>query len=156
MAFDPDFETIAGTQLRIIAGRPADDTVAAYTTLFAADAGDAFELTTVGGVEGKDFAEATIDTVSSGRTRVKPGTFRYPAADFGIVWLPESDAHQTAETALNTRAICSFELERQSGQLVYFTGFIRNLSEGGGGPNDALVGTLSILRDSEVRKPVTP
>jgi hypothetical protein len=155
MPFDPDFETIAGTKLRIVAGRPTDDTTAAYATLFTGG-GDEFELTNVGAVEGRDYSEATISVVSSGRERAKPGTFRFPAAEFGIVWLPESDAHQTAETALASRAICSFELERQSGQLVYFTGYVRNLSESGGGPNDALTGTLSILRDSEVRKPVTP
>jgi len=156
MAFDPDFETIAGTKLRIIAGRPTDDTASAFATLFAtvgAGAAAEFELTNVGAVEGKSFDTSTLTVVSRGRNRQKPGTFTYPQADFGIQWLPESDAQEIAETAMNTRALCSFELERQSGNLVYFTGYVLNLSEGGGGPNDALTGTLSILRDSEIRKP---
>lgn len=156
MAFDPDFETIAGTKLRIKAGRPTDDTAAAFVTHFGTGTIGEFELTNVGGVEGRTYTPATLSTVSSGRERSKPGTYSYPAADFGIVWLPESDAHEIAETAMLGRDICSFELERQSGQLVYFTGYVSNLSEAGGGPNDALTGTLSIMRDSEVRKPVTP
>lgn len=159
MAFDPDFETIAGTGLRIIAGRPADDTAASFATLFAttgAGAAAEFELTSVGGVEGRSYDTASLTVVSKSRTRQKPGTYTYPQADFEIVWLPESDAQVMAEGAMIDKAIMSFELERQSGQLVYFTGYVLNLSEGGGGANDALTGTLSILRDSEVRKPVAP
>lgn len=157
MAFDPDFETIAGTKLFIAAGRPTDDTLAAYETLFAAaTGGDEFELTNVGGVEGRAYDTATLTTVSKGRNRQKPGTYTFPAADFGIQWLPESDAHQTAQTAMRDRAICSFRLERQSGIAIYFTGYVSNLSEGGGGPNDALAGTLSIMRDSETIADLTP
>lgn len=157
MAFDPDFETIAGTELYIAAGKPTADTQVAFETLFsAATGGDAFEITNVGSVEGRSSDIATLTVVSRGRNRQKPGTFTYPQADFGIQWLPASDAHLTAETALRDRAICSFRLERQSGAALYFIGYVLNLSDAGGGPNDALTGTLSILRDSEVITDLTP
>lgn len=157
MAFEPDFETIAGTKLFIAAGKPTDDTLAAYETLFtAATGGDEFELTNVGAVEGRSSDIATLSVVSRGRNRQKPGTYTYPQADFTIQWLPESDAHQTAQTALRGRSLCSFRLERQSGVAIYFIGYVLNLSEAGGGPNDALTGTLSILRDSETITDLTP
>lgn len=157
MAFDPDFETIAGTKLFIAAGRPTDDTQVAYETLFtAATGGDEFEITSVGGIEGRSYDTATLTVVSRGRNRQKPGTYTYPAAEFGIQWLPESDAHLTAQTAMRDRALCSFRLERQSGVKIYFTGYVSNLSDGGGGPNDALTGTLSIMRDSETITDLTP
>jgi hypothetical protein len=157
MAFEPDFETIAGTKLFIAAGKPTDDTLAAYETLFAAaTGGDEFELTNVGAVDGRNSDIASMTVVSRGRTRQKPGTYTFPQADFTIQWLPESDAHQTADTALRTRAICSFRLERQSGVAVYFIGYVLNLADAGGGPNDALTGTLSILRDSETIIDLTP
>lgn len=149
MAFEPDFETIAGTQLFIKAGKPTDDTEAAFEALFFAGGGDEFELTSVGGVEGRSSDISSLMVVSKGRNRQKPGTYTFPQADFGIQWLPESDAHQTAETAMRDRSYCSFKLVRQSGTLLYFIGYVLNLSESGGASNDALTGTLSILRDSE-------
>lgn len=157
MAFESDFETIAGTRLFIAAGKPTDDTLAAYETLFAAaTGGDEFELTNVGAVEGRSSDIATLSVVSSARTRQKPGTYTFPQADFTIVWLPASDAHATAETAMRDRSYCSFRLERASGVAVYWIGYVLNLSEAGGGPNDALTGTLSILRDSETVTDTTP
>jgi hypothetical protein len=157
MAFEPDFETIAGTQLFIAAGKPTDDTEAAFETLFtAASGGDEFELTSVGGVEGRSSDIATLSVVSRGRNRQKPGTYTFPQSDFGIQWLPESDAHETATTALRDRSYCSFKLVRQSGVTLFFIGYVLNLSEAGGASNDALTGTLSILRDSETITAVTP
>lgn len=157
MAFEPDFEVIAGTELYIAAGRPTADTEAAYETLFTGVVeGDGFELTNVGAVEGRNSDIATLTVVSRGRTRQKPGTYTYPQADFTIQWLTDSDAHGIADTAMRDRSICSFKLVRQSGAVLYFTGYVLTLADAGGGPNDALTGTLSILRDSETVKALTP
>jgi len=151
MAFEPDFEVIAGTTLHIAAGRPTADTSAAYVTLFTGVTDDdGFELTNVGAVEGRNSDIATLTVVSRGRTRQKPGTYTFPQADFTIQWLTGTDAFNTADTAMRDRSICSFRLTRQSGAVLYFTGYVLSLSDAGGGPNDALTGTLSILRDSEV------
>lgn len=157
MAFEPDFETVAGSRLLIAAGKPTDDTEAAYETLFtAATGGDEFELTNLGQIEGRSSNTATLTVLSRGRNREKPGTYTYPQAEFGIQWLPESDAHETAETALRTKAICSFKVVRQSGVTLYFIGYVLNLADSGGGPDDALTGTLTILRDSETIRAVSP
>jgi len=155
MAFEPDFETIAGTRLFIGAGKPTADTEAAFETLFATSP-DEFELTAVGGVEGRDSDVATLSVVSRRRNREKPGTFVYPRPEFGIQWLPESDAHKTAEAAMRGSSYCSFMLVRQSGVTIFFVGYVLSLSEGGGASNDALTGTLSILRDSETITALTP
>lgn len=158
MAFEPDFEVIAGTELHIAAGRPTDDTAAAYATKFTGVTDDdGFELTNVGAVEGRNSDIASLTVVSRGRTRQKPGTYTYPQADFTIQWLTDTDAFDTADTAMRNRTICSFRLTRPSGTIIYFTGYVLTLSEAGGGPNDALTGTLSILRDSEtIRVEPTP
>lgn len=157
MAFESDFEVIAGTRLFITAGKPTEDTLAAYETLFtAATGGDEFELTNVGSIDGRNSDIATLSVVSSARTRQKPGTYTYPQGDFTIVWLPQSDAHQTADTAMRNRSYCSFRLERSGGVAVYWIGYVLTLSDAGGGPNDALTGTLSILRDSETITDLTP
>lgn len=150
MAFEPDFEVIAGTQLHIAAGIPTDDTAAAFATKFTGMTDDdGFELTNVGPVEGRNSDIASLTVVSRGRTRQKPGTYTYPQADFTIQWLTDSDAYGIADTAMRTRALCSFRLTRQSGTVLYFIGYVLNLADAGGGPNDALTGSLSILRDSE-------
>ena len=155
--FEPDFETIAGTKLFIAAGKPTADTEAAYETLFTGAGGThEFELVTVGGVEGRESDVATLSVVSRGRNREKPGTYTFPRAEFSIQWLPTSDAHIAAETAVRTRAYCSFKLVRQSGITLFFIGYVLNLSESGGSSNDALTGTLTILRDSETITAITP
>ena len=155
MPFEPDFETIAGSRLFIAAGKPTDDTEAAFETKFAGTPGE-FELTALGGVEGRDSEVSTLEVVSRGRTREKPGTYKFPRGEFGIVWLPESDAQKTAEAASRSRAHCSFMLVRQSGVTVFWIGYVLSLSEGGGASNDALTGTLTVLRDSETITALTP
>lgn len=152
MAFESDFDVIAGTRLFIAAGKPTEDTVAAYETLFAAaTGGDEFELTNVGSIEGRNSEIASVTVISRSRTRQKPGTYTFPQGDFSILWLPQSDAHQTAEAAMRDRSYCSFRLERPSGVVQYWIGYVLSLSDAGGGANDAVTGTLSILRDSETQ-----
>lgn len=158
MAFEPDFETIAGSRLFIKAGKPTADTESAFKTHFGTDAAlyEEFELTAVGGVEGRSSDVATLAVVSRRRNREKPGTYTFPRGEFGIVWIPESDAHQTAEVASRNSSYCSFMLIRQSGTTLFYIGYVLDLSEAGGASNDALTGTLTILRDSEVLTAATP
>ena len=155
MPFEPDFETIAGTRLFIKAGKPTDNTEAAFETLFTAGA-EEFEITSVPSLEGRAYDKASLTTLSKGQTREKPGTFTFAEAEFGIQWLPLSDAHGVADTAMKARTIVSCAVQRQGLGVLYFIAYVMNLSDSGGSSNDALVGTLTLLRQTDPISSLTP
>lgn len=157
MPFPADFETIAGTRLFIKAGRPTDNTEAAFETFFGTGAAE-FEVIQVGPVEGRAYNTSEIDVVSQGQVRRKLGNYQLPDSEWGILEQGpdgETDAYDVARDAMQSRAIASFAAVRQSGRVFYWTAQVMNLSESGGGSNDNVTYTMPLLLQTEALRAET-
>lgn len=157
MPFPADFETIAGTRLFIKAGRPTDDTEAAFETYFGAGALE-FSVTQVGVIEGREYNTAEIDVVSQGQVRRKLGNYSLPQSEWGILEGGpdgEPDAYDEARGAMQDRGIASFAAVRQSGAVFYWTAQVMNLAESGGGSNDNVTYAMTLLFQTEAIKAAT-
>lgn len=168
MPFPGDFETIADTRLFIKAGRPTDNTESAFETFFGTGAVAEFSVTQVGPIEGREFNTSEIDVVSQGQVRRKLGNYSLRQSEWAILeGGPEgdTDAYDEALLAMQTRAVVSFAAVRQSGRVLYWTAQTMNLSDNGGGSNDALTYAMTLLFQTEAIRaasavvptvPVTP
>lgn len=143
-----DFEVVAGTTLKVSAGAVATEDVAGFEALTYA----AVTLTQVGAVEGKEWSTATLSEVSNPHDRVKKAAFTYPQAEFGVTWKPEEPGQVILDTASNGTGIIACKVTRPSGQILYFRAQVMAFADSGGGNTDALTGTLTLLRQSEVFK----
>lgn len=158
MPFPADFETYAGTRLFIKAGRPTDDTEAAFETFFGADALE-FTVTQVGAIQGRQSNTSELDVVSQGLVRRRVGNYQLIDSEWTILEEGEdgtTDAYDAADDALRARTVASFAVVRQSGAVLYCTAQVSNLSESGGGSNDNLVYALTLLLQSEAIRATTP
>lgn len=155
MPFPSDFETYADTRLFIKSGRPTDNTEAAFETFFATG-GLEFTVTQVGPVEGRQYNTAEIDVVSEGMIRRKLGNYSLPDSEWGIVAEDDDPAYLEALEAMQDRTTCSFAEVRQSGAVRYFTAQVMNLAEPGGGSNDSLTYSMTLLLQTEALRATTP
>jgi len=158
MPFPADFETYAGTRLFIKAGRPTDDTEAAFETFFGAGALE-FTVTQVGAMEGRQSNTSELDVVSQGLVRRRVGNYQLIDSEWMVLEEGEdgeTDAFDAADTTMRDRAVASFAVVRQSGSVLYCTAQVSNLSESGGGSNDNLTYAMTLLLQSEALKAATP
>lgn len=155
MAWPTDFETYADTRLFIKPGRGTDNTEAAYETFFASGA-DEFDLTQVGAVQGRNYNTAEIDVISQGVVRRKLGNYQMVDSEWTVLGGDDVEAYLTALAAMQDKSIASFAVVRQSGAVLYFTAQVMNLAEAGGGSNDSLVYTMSLLLQTEALAAITP
>ncbi len=146
---DDDFNTNSGTRLYISPSVPSAETFAAFAALSDYEE---ITLTNVGPVEGKEWSTSTLSEVSNAHDRVKKAAFTYPTAEFGVTWKPAEPGQVLADTASNDFSIPSFKLTRQDGTVLYFRAQVTTFADSGGGNTDALTGTLTLLRQSEVYK----
>lgn len=143
-----DFEVVAGTTLEVSAGAVATEDVAGFQALTYTEV----TLTQVGAVEGKEWSTATLAEVSNPHDRVKKAAFTYPQAEFGVTWKPDEPGQVILDTASNNTSIIACKVTRPSGQILYFRAQVMAFADSGGGNTDALTGTLTLLRQSEVFK----
>lgn len=158
MPFPADFETLAGTRLFGKAGRPTDNTEAAFETFFATGA-EEFSITQVGVIEGREYNTSEIDVVSQGQVRRKLGNYALPQSEWTILEEGEdgtTEAYDLARATMQDRSTASFAAVRQSGAVLYFTAQVMNLAEAGGGSNDNLTYAMTLLFQSEALKALTP
>lgn len=152
MPWAEDFETYAGTRLFITPQRPADDT----ETLWEAAPWHEITITSVANYRGREYSEATLSVVSSGRDAAKKGTHRLSAMEWGIQWLPQQAGQIDAAALLPSYGIAGFAVVDQNEGVTYFSAQVMNLAETGGGGNDARAGMLSLLRQSDPLDAETP
>lgn len=154
MAFDPDFETIAGTKLYVSAARPATDDAAAWGALtFTQFAG----ITSVPSLLGREYNTATIATVDSARNREKKASYTFPTQEWGFQWTVGDAGQVIARAASLNYNIIGVKVVRQSGEIDYFSAQVSTFMDSGGGSDDALVGTMTLLKQSDtIVVPVTP
>jgi len=155
LPFEEDFETYAGTKLYIKAGRPATNDEAAWETFFGTGA-EEITITSVGVYSGREYSEASVSVVSSGRNRVKKGEFTYGTAEFPVLWLPDQPGQITAREGSENYDTYGFAVVSQLGDVEYFSAQVSTFQEAGGGNNDARTGTMSLLRQSDTIPAVTP
>ena len=155
MPFPPDFETLADTRLFMKAGRPTDNTEAAFETYFGT-ASLEFTITQVGVIEGREFNTAELDVVNQGQIRRKLGNYALPQSEWAIVGDDGDEAYEAARTAMQSKDIASFAAVRQSGAVLYWTAQVMNLTDSGGGSNDALTYAMTLLFQTEALKATTP
>jgi hypothetical protein len=105
MAFENDFETVAGTKLYVCAARPAADTAVAYAALTWVEVGD---ITTLGGVKGREYSTSTLSTVGNAHDREKKGSYKLPNADFECAWVEDDAGQILIEAAANNYSIPAF------------------------------------------------
>lgn len=149
---DDDFNTNAGTRLYISASTPTAETLAAFTSLTYSE----ITLTNVGPVEGKEWSTSTLSEVSNAHDREKKAAFKYPQAQFGVTWKPAEAGQVIANAASNDFSIPSFKLVRQDLTELYFRAQVTTFADSGGGNTDALTGTMTLLRQSEVFQDTGP
>lgn len=161
MPFPGDFETYAGTRLFAKLGLPTDNTEAAFETFFAAAGAAEATVTQVGAIKGRESNITELDVVSQGLVRQGVGNYKLPTSEWMVLEEgPEGDTEffdivDGALIATNKPRV-SFAAVRQSGEVLYWTAKVSNLSEPGGGSNDNLVYALTLLFQSEAISAVTP
>ena len=151
MPFPADFETYAGTRLFIKAGRPTDDTEAAFETFFGAGALE-FTVTQVGAMEGRQSNTSELDVVSQGLVRRRVGNYQLIDSEWMVLEEGEdggTDAYEAADDALRGRTVVSFAAVRQSGAVLYFTAQVMKFVENLGTSNDTVKGAFTLLRQSD-------
>lgn len=146
MAFENDFETVAGTKLYICATRPASDTVAAYAALTWVEVGD---ITNVGGVKGREYSTSNLSTVSNAHDREKKGSYKLPNAEMECAWVEDDAGQILIEAAANDYSIPAFKVVKQGGGIRYFTAQVMKFVENLGGSNDTVKGAFTLLRQSD-------
>lgn len=159
MPFPADFETYAGTRLFAKLARPTDNTEAAFETFFGAGAAEA-TVTQVGSIKGRESNITELDVVSQGLVRQGVGNYKLPTSEWMILEEgPDGDTDffdivDGALTATN-KPVVSFAAVRQSGDVLYWTAKVSNLTEPGGGSNDNLTYALTLLFQTEAIQSVT-
>jgi hypothetical protein len=156
MPFPADFETIAGTRLFMRTGRPADNTETAFETYFANAAVKEATVAQVGVIEGREYNTSELDVVSQGLVRTKLGNYKLPTSEWVILDDGEDGFYETARATMQDRSIASFAAVRQSGAVLYWTAQVMNMTESGGGSNDNLTYSTSLLFQTEAIKSATP
>lgn len=152
MAWDPDFETYAGTRLFVTRNRPTDNT----ETLFEGADWNEITITSVGNYRGRSYNSSTLSVVSSGRDAEKKGSYTYGSFDFGVQWLPDQEGQIIAQELLLSYDIGGFAVVDQAGGVSYFSAQVSGFVESGGGSNDARSGTLTLMRQSDTLDALTP
>ncbi|KAB8042553.1 hypothetical protein [Janthinobacterium aquaticum] len=146
MAFEDDFETVAGTKLYVSATRPTADTAVAYAALTWVEVG---LITNVGSVNGREYSTATLSTVGNAHDREKKGSYKLPDAAFECAW-NEADAGQIIiAAAANDYSIPAFKLKKQGTAERFFTAQVKSFIENNGASNDAVKGNFVLLRQSD-------
>ena len=140
-----DFELVAGTTLAVAAGSPVAETFASFELLTYANV----TITQVGAVEGLEWSTATLSVVNNPHDRVKKAAYTYPQIEFGVAWLPSEAGQVILEAASVSTDIISCKVTRPDGTEIYFRAQVMMFADTGGGNTDALVGTLSMLRQSQ-------
>lgn len=153
--FEDDFETYAGTKLFIKVGRPATNTEAAWETFFATGAQE-ITITSVPPFSGRSYTNSSVSVVSSGRNREAKGEFTYGTMDFGVLWLPDQPGQVTALAASESYGKYSLAKVDQNLGVAYASGQVSTFQESGGSNNDARVGTMTFLRQSDTVIAETP
>lgn len=146
MAFENDFETVAGTKLSVCATRPTADTTVAYAALTWVEVGD---IINVGGVKGREYSTATLSTVGNAHDREKKGSYKLPNADFECAWVEDDAGQIIIEGGANSYDILSFKVVKQGGGVRYFTAQVMKFTESLGGSNDTVKGAFTLLRQSD-------
>lgn len=154
MPFDPDFETIANTKLYVSAARPTDDTDAAWAALTMTQLNG---ITSLPSISGREYNNATLATIDSARNREKKASYTLPSKEFGFAWIPTDPGQIIALAASKNYSIIGVKVVRQSGEIDYFSAQVSTFMDSGGGSDDALVGTMTLLPQSDTRVvPVAP
>lgn len=146
MAFENDFETVAGTKLFVCATRPTADTVVAYEALSWVEVGD---ITNVGSVKGREYSTSTLSTVGNAHDREKKGSFKLPNAEMECAWVEDDAGQIIIEAAANNNSIPAFKVEKQGGGVRYFTAQVSKFTENMGTSNDTVKGAFTLLRQSD-------
>ncbi|NHZ83775.1 hypothetical protein F2P44_31580 [Massilia sp. CCM 8695] len=146
MAFEDDFDTVAGTQLFAFPTRPTDDTAVTYGELKWVEVGS---ITNVGGVKGREYSTSTLSTVGNARDREKKGSYKLPNADFECAWIEDDAGQILIEKGANSYDILSFKLVKQNKAIRYFTAQVMKFVENNGTSNNAVKGSFTLLRQSD-------
>lgn len=146
MAFENDFETVAGTKLYVCATRPASDTAVAFAALTWVEVGD---ITNVGSVKGRDYNTSTLSTVGNGHDREKKGSYKLPDAEMECAWVEEDAGQIIIEAAANDNSVPAFKVVKQGGGIRYFTAQVKKFIENLGTSNDTVKGAFTLLRQSD-------
>lgn len=142
-----DFATIAGTKLYISVAAPTTDDAAGFDALTWVEFG---QLTSIGSVEGREYSMATLSTVGDAQEREKKGSFKLPNAEWEFAWAPADPGQIIAKAASKNYTVPSFKLVDQDVDSInYFTAQVATFMRNGGASNDALLGTMTLLRQTD-------
>jgi hypothetical protein len=145
-----DFSTIADTKLYISAAAPTVSegvgAVTAFALLTWVEVGD---ITNVGSVVGREYSTATLSTVGNGRDQERKGSHKLGNGEFECAWLPADPGQILVMAASKNHSVPSFKLVDQDGTNNYFTAQVSKFVKGGGTSNDAVKGTMTLLRQTD-------
>lgn len=144
---DIDYDTVAGTKLYIAVAAPAAQTVAAFEALTWVEVG---LLTNVGSVEGREYSTSTASVVSNAQDLERKGSWKLPVADWECLWARDDAGQILVKAASKDYSVPSFKMVGQDVEDVsYFTAQVSKFVRGGGGSNDTVKGSFSLLRQTD-------
>ncbi|MFC0131777.1 hypothetical protein CR105_26455 [Massilia eurypsychrophila] len=145
-----DFDTIASAKLYISASAPTvaegAGAAAAFALLTWVEVG---QITNVGSVEGREYSTATLSTVGDAQDREKKGSFKLPNAEFECAWAASDAGQILVKAASKDYSVPSFKVVNQDESNDYFTAQVSKFTKGGGTSNDAVKGSMTLLRQTD-------
>lgn len=142
-----DFDTIAGTKLYISVATPATNDADGFEALTWTEIG---QLTSIGEVIGREYSMATLSTVGDAQERQKKGSYSLPNADWEFAWDKADPGQIIALAASKDYTVPSFKLVDQDvDSISYFRAQVATFKRNGGTSNDAVLGTMTLLRQTD-------
>jgi len=145
-----DFDTIASTKLYVCASAPTvaegAGAAAAFALLTWVEVG---QLTNIGSVEGREYSTATLSTIGDAQDREKKGSFKLPNAEFECAWAASDAGQIIVKAASKDYTVPSFKVLNQDASIDYFTAQVSKMVKNGGTSNDAVKGSMTLLRQTD-------
>jgi hypothetical protein len=140
-------ETVAGSVLSISAAAPATFTATGYEALTWVPVG---EMNNMGSVEAKTFNTSTSSNIGTALQTNQKASYTLPNSDFNVNWDPLDEGQILVQAATDSlKAVYSFKLERESGEVSYCTAQVMQFAQVLGGIDDTATGQFTLLRQSE-------
>lgn len=151
--FDPDFQTNSGSELYVAAGRPTENTAAAFALLTWKLVGS---ISSMGDVVGESSGTSTVDDIGRGLKLVKKGAATRATADFQTALIEDDPGQVMVRNYASARnfSINSYKVVRQDLSERCFTAQAMSPTETASGIDDVVLFGFSLLRQSDtVRVP---
>jgi hypothetical protein len=145
--------TVAGTELWVSAAAPATQTKAGFEALEWTKVG---EITDVPSVLGREYNTSTHAPVDRAQQIEKKASYKLGNSEFKMGWDDDDEGQQICYDASLDYSIPSFKVVKQDKAVRYFTAQVSKFTEDNGTVDNTVVGSMTLLRQTETLRVAAP